>query len=299
MVGLRLLARRKLASLALLVDIAAVLESSFMGKLAEKLFRLICVKDPRQSEHHKENYFTQGFQGAEIFFGRFAGHADFRGKDILDFGCGYGSTCFYMAQRGAKSVIGLDIDEDRVNFAKSQLVSAYGELLSIVQFYLLDTFPEGQQFDMVISQDCFEHYANPEEAVCQMKQYLKQDGLLVIGFSPLWKAPYGGHIGFMTKLPWAHLIFPEEVIMAERRRFRPDEEAKSFEQIRGGLNKMTLARYLQIMQDSALEFEYFRVNVSTSKLMKVFNLLRRIPFCREFFTQSVYSVMRPKTCKSR
>jgi len=58
-----------------------------------------------------------------------------------------------------------------------------------------------------------------------MKQYLKQDGLLVIGFSPLWKAPYGGHIRFMTKLPWAHLIFPEEVIMAERRRFRPDEEA--------------------------------------------------------------------------
>lgn len=87
--------------------------------------------------------------------------------------------------------------------------------------------------------------------------------------------------------------------MAERRQFRPDEEAKSFEQIRGGLNRMTLARFLQIMQDSALECEYFRLNVSTSKLMKAFNLLRRIPFCREFFTQSIYSVMRPKTRESR
>lgn len=70
-----------------------------------------------------------------------------------------------MAQRGAKSAIGLDIDERWVNFAKAQLASAYSELSSIVQFCLPDTFPEGRQFDMVISKNCFEHYANPKEAI--------------------------------------------------------------------------------------------------------------------------------------
>jgi 2-polyprenyl-3-methyl-5-hydroxy-6-metoxy-1,4-benzoquinol methylase len=269
-----------------------------MSKLVDKLFHLICVKDYRQSDQDTESYFIQGFQGAETFFGRFDGHAAFQAKDVLDFGCGYGSTSFYMAQRGARSVTGIDIDEQRIQFAKAKLASAYGVLSSVVRFYLPETLPAGQHFDMIVSKDCFEHYANPEAIVGQMKRYLKPDGVLVIGFTQLWKAPYGGHISFMTKLPWAHLIFPEEVIAAERRRFRPEEEAKTFAEMRGGLNQMTLARFLQIMQDSALKFQYFRINVSTSKLMKLFNLLRRIPFCQECFTQSIYSVMRPKgTCK--
>jgi len=43
----------------------------------------------------------------------------------------------------------------------------------------------------------------------------------------------------MTPLPWAHLLFPESVIMNERKRFRPDENANKFEEVKGGLNKMT------------------------------------------------------------
>lgn len=60
---------------------------------------------------------------------------------------------------------------------------------------------------------------------------------LVIGFDPPWKRPVGGHIEYMTKLPWPHLIFPEPVIMSERRRFRPDAQGRTFGEIRGGLNK--------------------------------------------------------------
>ncbi len=36
---------------------------------------------------------------------------DFRGKKVLDLGCGYGWHCMYAAQNGADSVLGTDISE--------------------------------------------------------------------------------------------------------------------------------------------------------------------------------------------
>jgi hypothetical protein len=60
----------------------------------------------------------------------------------------------------------------------------------------------------VFSKDSFEHFAEPEAIVERMIEVLQPDGRLVIGFDPLWKGPTVGHIDFMTKLPWAHLLFP-------------------------------------------------------------------------------------------
>ena len=42
---------------------------------------------------------------------------DFKGKSILDLGCGYGWHCLYAAQHGAKSVIGTDISEKMLTAA--------------------------------------------------------------------------------------------------------------------------------------------------------------------------------------
>jgi SAM-dependent methyltransferase len=188
-------------------------------------------------------------------------------------------------------VVGIDINKHAIDFAKSKLADDYQKLSNIVEFKHVDDI-KNEKFDIVLSKDCFEHYADPENFIFTMKQHLKKEGILVIGFGPLWKAPYGGHINFMTKVPWAHLIFPESVIMAERKRFRPDENAESFEQVAGGLNKMTFKRYLNIIQESGLEIEYFKTNVSSkSRLMGLFNVLRRIPFCKEFFTYNLYSIM--------
>ena len=37
--------------------------------------------------------------------------------------------------------------------------------------------------------------------------------VFAVAFGPPWKAPYGG--GVDSKLPWAHLVFPERVIFEE------------------------------------------------------------------------------------
>lgn len=265
-----------------------------MNGLVARLFHLVSVRHYHQPEELYEMRFRNGSESSKEFFNRFDGKVDFKNKTVLDIGHGLGSNCIYMAQNGASRVVGIEINEESNDFAKKKLATEYQELANIVEFRTVDdTFKE--KFDIVISKNSFEHYANPEDFIKVMKQHMKKEGLLVIGFSPLWKAPYGGHITYVTKLPWAHLLFPESVIMQERKRFRPDDGARLFEEMKGGLNKMTLKRYVNIIKNSGLDIEYFKTNVQKNKRMLVFNILRRIPFCRELFTQNVYSILRLRT----
>jgi SAM-dependent methyltransferase len=214
-----------------------------MGSLAGNMFHFICVHDYHRADEHirSDEGFIKGFDEARKFFDNFEGRVNVSQKTVLDIGCGLGSNCILMAQKGATRVVGIDIVGSTIEFAKLKLMTEYKELSNIVEFRLADDILD-EKFDVVISKDSFEHYANPEKFFTSMKDYLKPGGTMVIGFGPLWKAPYGGHITFMTKVPWAHLLFPESVIMQERRRFRNDG-AGSFKEVSGGLNKMTLKRY--------------------------------------------------------
>ena len=268
-----------------------------MGNLTQKLFRCVCQRDHHLPENYDEDYFQRGLDDTLRFLGCFGERLEFKHKTVLDFGCGYGSTCIYMALHGASRVVGIDIDKHRIAFARDKLANQYQRLSDSVEFRLAsEVGPE--KFDLVLSKDSFEHYAHPEASVATMKQHLRPGGALAIGFGPLWKSPYGGHIDFMTRLPWAHLLFPETVIMQERKKYRPDENAESFEQIRGGLNKMTLAKYLSIIRTSDLEFEFFETNVSDKRIMAVASTLAHIPPLKEFLTINLYSIMRPRPTAS-
>jgi SAM-dependent methyltransferase len=261
--------------------------------LAQRALHLVCFRDPSRPRDYEENYFRRGSQEAQRFLDRFEARLDIRGKTVLDVGCGFGSTSIYMAQNGARTVVGMDIDERRIAFARSKLKSEHQDVSDVVEFRLAHE-PTPEQFDIVVSKDSFQNYSDPETLVFTLKQYLSPEGVLAIGFGPLWKSPYGGSIDFMTPVPWAHLLFPESVIMRERRRFRPDEDARSFGEIRGGLNKMTLRRYVRIIEEAGLQFEYLRTNVSRRKAVALLSLLRRIPFCEEYFTVNVYSIVRAR-----
>jgi len=260
---------------------------------AEKLFHLICVKDYESQEIDEGEHAQAGPDSARKFFGRYEVDVDLANKSVLDIGCGYGGAAIYMAQRGASRVVGIDIDGRRPDIAKSIVTLDYPHLMRIVEFKQPREL-EDEKFDVVFSKDSFEHYADPESFIFTMMRHMREDGIMVVGFGPLWKSPYGGHIRYMTKLPWAHLLFPEKVILAERRRFRPEENATKFEEIVGGLNKMTFARYLSIVESAGLEIAYQRANASDRKLIWLCNILRRLPFLREYFTISVYSILRMK-----
>lgn len=45
---------------------------------------------------------------------------DFKGKRVLDLGCGYGWHCLYAAQNGAASVLGVDISTKMLSAAEEK-----------------------------------------------------------------------------------------------------------------------------------------------------------------------------------
>jgi 2-polyprenyl-3-methyl-5-hydroxy-6-metoxy-1,4-benzoquinol methylase len=226
------------------------------------------------------------------FVARFGGNLTFAGKTVLDIGCGMGSMAAEAAQQGAAKVVGIDLE---VRMAEEQIARRFADVADRIELVTTAGDLEeiaGRGFDLVISKDAFEHYPEPETFVPRITRFVAPGGELAIGFSPLWKSPQGGHIYFMTKVPWAHLMFSEQTIMAERKRFRPDEEAETFEEVRGGLNKMTYARFRGLMAETGFEPIYFETNVGDSRAVKAMRALAEIRPLREYFTQSVYSIWR-------
>jgi SAM-dependent methyltransferase len=263
-----------------------------MVDLAQRAFHLVCAKEYAKSNAHYERDFRASFHSMEKFVRRFEGRLDFQGKTILDVGSGLGSPAFLMARRGAARVLGVDIVPNNIAFAEGQRRGDYADVADRVEFRLIRDFSDlaAERFDIILSKDSFEHYDDPESFVPAMLPHLADGGQIVIGFGPLWKSPYGGHIKYMTRLPWAHLVFPERVIMRERRRFFPDAPAATFRDFVGGLNKMTLARFLALIRTNGLEPSYFRINASEHPLSPLLTAIARLPFAREYATFNIYGI---------
>jgi SAM-dependent methyltransferase len=262
--------------------------------VAHWLFRRVAKAPcpPRyDDERVRRRYHEHDVESTRRFFARFRGALDLQGKSVLDVGCGRGAVCAEAARLGAARIVGTDLS------IPPQVRRLLAEDPAAAEVELLET--DGtlrelgtRRFDVVISKDSFEHYANPEQFAGTLAALLEPGGTLAVGFGPLWKSPTGGHIEYMTGLPWAHLLFPEPVLMAERRRFRPDEDARRFEEIRGGLNRMTLARFERIMGSSGLERVYYATNVSDNPIVRVMAAASALPGLEEFFTTNVYGLWR-------
>jgi SAM-dependent methyltransferase len=255
-----------------------------------RLFHAVTYRQPRGRSVDDELAYE--FGSLWRFLGRFVPPLSFAGRTVLDIGCGGAVLCVEAARQGAAHVTGVDLD---VDLGRVYLERQGAELSSKVT--LVETAGDlgelgDQSFDMILSKDSFEHYDDPESFIASITARLNPGGELVIGFGPLWKSPTGGHIGYMTPLPWAHLLFPEDAIMAERRRFRPEENAHRWSEVRGGLNEMTLERFQRILRTSGLEPVYFATNVSDNRVVKAMDILSKVPGLREFFTQNVYTILR-------
>ncbi|MEA2423557.1 MAG: hypothetical protein QOF55_2656 [Thermoleophilaceae bacterium] len=250
--------------------------------------------DPRQltTEYWEGDPWEENMAADARFLSRLPRDLSFEGRSVLDYGTGTGQTPIIAAQRGARRALGVDLQG--VDFARAQLGERYPELADRVEYRQIGGAGElgEERFDLVFSKNTMEHVSDPDGYVADMAGLLAPGGRLVIGFNPLWKSPYGAHIHFMTKVPWAHLMFPEELVLRERRRYRPEENPSRYEEIRGGLNRMTLARFREVMAGAELEPTYFEVNRNDRPVAKVLDAFSRVPGLREYFAFSVHSVWR-------
>jgi len=106
-------------------------------------------------------------------------------KSVLDFGCGPGDLIQFI-QEVAPSAIGIDNSRRSVEIAKKR---------KIPNIYLGDESNLGNYgpFDIVYMQSVLEHVPNPIETLSQIKNHLKDNGIVIISVptpsSNFWDDP--------------------------------------------------------------------------------------------------------------
>lgn len=245
------------------------------GEIGYRLFRRLKKVCP-------DNNVTTAYDGKskmEVFFGPQI-WGELANKTVLDFGCEAGIEAIDMAQHGVSRVIGLDIREEPLEAARQAAKKAGVENACVF------TTQTDEKADVIVSLDAFEHFANPLAMLKLMRRLLKDDGYVLACFGPTWYHPLGAH-GFSI-FPWAHLVFSESVFM---RCYREDtgRPAYHFEEVAGGLNKLTVGRFKKIVAQSDFEFESIEP-VPIRKLRLLAN-----EWTREFTTAVVKCKLVPKS----
>lgn len=212
-----------------------------------------------------------------------AAHLDFAGQHVLDFGCGVGEQTLALAREGAAHVCGVDINAALLDAARARAAgSPEGDRVS---FALGTDGLASGSFDVIVSQNSMEHFPDPEGVLATMRRLLRPGGRLLITFGPPWFAPYGSHMHFFTMVPWVQLLFAERTVMRVRSRYR-DDGAKRYEDVVGGLNRMSLARFERLVASCGLRPLFRRYDC-----IRGLDVLGRVPVVRELFVNHVTCVL--------
>jgi len=243
-----------------------------------------------------DEMFEWGFSQAPNLWQRLGVKPDFRGKDVLEVGSGLGCLTADIALAGAASVLGVDIWEPRVEFGTRKIAERFPELNNV----RFDSTPtdkmEGrEQFDVVVSQNTFEHISDINAVLASFERLLKPGGQAYLGFSPLYHSPFGDHgeLRAPVRLPWLHLLAGRQRVIASFNKANGDAVATLPE---CGYNGLKPRDFLQAFARSGLEVERIRINPTEGKLkqaaMSGFSALAKIPALQPYFTIGMYVMLR-------
>lgn len=210
------------------------------------------------------------------------------GKIVLDFGCGYGEQVTALArQSNAERIVGFDPSEPHLEVARGNMVdSDVGRFGYTRTLYGFTSF-----FDVVISQNAFEHFLTPRIDMAKMLSVTGPDGRIFITFGPPWHSPWGAHMDAWCRLPWIQnwplrLLFPETMVMKVRQSYRNDSAGPkwTFESV--GLGKMTVDRFERLIEDLGARVVFRRYSCCWG-----LNWLRHVPVVREWFVNHISVVI--------
>jgi SAM-dependent methyltransferase len=202
------------------------------------------------------------------------------GRRVVDFGCGTGYQSIALVKKYGCAVVGIDSNRDTLRRAaeNARQTGVSSQSLSFVEGILPDMV---NRFDVVISQNSFEHFPEPGKVLREMTSLLNDSGIALVTFGPPWFAPYGSHMHFFCRVPWINVLFSESVVMKARSHFRNDG-AKRYEEVESGLNRMSIARFESIVSSCGLKVKYRKY-----ECVKRIDWLSKVPLLREFFINHV------------
>jgi ubiquinone/menaquinone biosynthesis C-methylase UbiE len=241
---------------------------------------------PSREEHRA--YFEGQLASNREFWRRFGRMPAVAGRRVFDFGCGHGALSVELARAGA-DVYGVDIDTERIVFARDNLRERYPDVADRVRF---DAAPiahvqPDQSFDLAVSKDTFEHVSEIGAVARDLYRLLKPGGELWAGFSPLYWSPTGDHR--RTGLPpILHAVLPRAVVLSAAGRCH-GHPVRSLDDI--GLNGMTPSEFRAQMRAAGFRFVSVAYNQGDKRLLRLMDRLRRIPRLERFATVSVYAIL--------
>src|SRR5882672_6035789 len=103
----------------------------------------------------------------------------FKGKRVMDVGCGMGRNPYWYAKAGAADVLGVDVDDGSLNAARANLAPLSNARVENCSAYDLDPAALGT-FDRVTCIGVLHHLAQPEVALQKMWSCVAPHGELIV-----------------------------------------------------------------------------------------------------------------------
>lgn len=184
------------------------------------------------------------------------------GLSYLDVGAGMGRLSIGLALGGATDVTGVEMVERNVREATTIARRLDGPTPPRFVHADVHAWETTRKFDVIVVLGAMEHIREPARMLRRIAELLKPDGRAFVSIEP-FKSPIGDHMHafFRVQIPWRGLLFSERAILRLRREnFRPTDPAERYEDIAGGLNRLSFGDYLRHAREAGLEFVFHNFN---------------------------------------
>ena len=186
-------------------------------------------------------------------------------------------------------MLGIDLEENLLNFANENLIKNYSKYSNIVSFKKINLISENinEKFDYIVSKDTFEHSLELPKVLEKMFNLLNNGEKRILDLVPL---QFLQRRSWRTRLylPWLHLAFSEKFIINRLNKINK-VQIKSIQDL--GLSKYSLKEYEKFFKESKFKINFYINNQSDHPISFIFNFLSKINFLKEYFTYNIYCIL--------
>lgn len=239
------------------------------------------------SYQQRAEYFTRQLEDNETFFRRFGREPDYTNKRVLDLGCGDAALSVRMAARGAREVVSLDVDAERLDWARGYISERFPDIASRLRFVADELTAVEGPFDLILAKDTVEHLFDVAGTLRFVRQKLAPGGEAWLGFSPLYYSPFGDHGRTGMRIPWGHVL-PWALV----RRIASRHQNSMVTTLADlGLNGLTPGAFRGAARTAGLTVASIEYNRGDKALLHAMSRLRTVPGLERYMTVSVYTVL--------
>jgi 2-polyprenyl-3-methyl-5-hydroxy-6-metoxy-1,4-benzoquinol methylase len=160
-----------------------------LRRIALMLYQLVKYADLFGFGEDFKTYFRRmnTVKGAEVYLRRILhllriARAPIYGKCILDAGCGFGMTSLVLRLLGAKWVVGIDLNRERLDVFCRMLHSLPFAIdgVSMYNMSAANMGFRGRSFDMILVNEVISHYSDMGRFFSESKRILTPGGVLIV-----------------------------------------------------------------------------------------------------------------------